>query len=149
MKSKRHSKILELISDYEIDTQEELLRKLNQNGFKVTQATVSRDIKELRLIKVQSTSGYKYALNNSKDAMDMSFKFHAVFSEAVTEIDYAENIVVIRCYVGMANAACAALDSIEWRGVVGTIAGDDTIFCVMRDKANAADFADQLKKLSK
>lgn len=149
MKAKRHTKILELIAEHEIDTQEELLRRLNQNGFKVTQATVSRDIKELRLIKVQSSTGYKYALNNARDSVDMSFKFHAVFSEAVNSIDSAENIVVIHCYVGMANAACAALDSIQWRGVVGTIAGDDTIFCVMRDKNNASDFVRQLKKLIK
>lgn len=147
MKSKRHAKILELIGEHEIDTQEELLKKLNQNGFTVTQATVSRDIKELRLVKVQSSTGYKYAVNASRESVDMSFKFHAVFSEAVTSIDYAENMVVIHCYVGMANAACAALDSIQWKGVVGTIAGDDTIFCVMRDKANATDFVSQLKKL--
>ena len=149
VKVKRHAKTLELITEYEIDTQEELLKKLNENGFKVTQATVSRDIKDLRLVKVQSSNGYKYALNNSKENMDMSFKFHAVFEESVVNIDHAENMVVILCYVGMANAACAALDSIEWKGVVGTIAGDDTIFCVMRDKNNAAEFAAQLKKLIK
>lgn len=150
MKSKRHAKILELIVELEIDTQEELLKRLNENGFKVTQATVSRDIKELRLIKVQSGSGgYKYSTNSSKENVDMSFKFHAVFSESVNNIDFAENIVVIHCYVGMANAACAALDSIHWDGVVGTIAGDDTIFCVMRDKQNAATFAEQLCKLIK
>ena len=147
MKEKRHAKVLELIAEYEIDTQEELLKKLNDKGFKVTQATVSRDIRELRLVKVQSSHGYKYALNNGRDSVDMSFKFHAVFSEAVNSVDYAENMVVIHCYVGMANAACAALDSIEWKGVVGTLAGDDTIFCVMRDRENAADFAEQLKKL--
>jgi len=150
MKSKRHAKILELIGEYEIDTQEELLKRLMENGFKVTQATVSRDIKELRLIKVQSNSGsYKYSTNTSKDTVDMSFKFHAVFSESVTGIDFAENIVVIRCYVGMANAACAALDSIHWKGVLGTIAGDDTIFCVTRDKQTAAEFTAQLQKLIK
>lgn len=150
MKSKRHTKILELIADFEIDTQDELLKRLNENGFKVTQATVSRDIKELRLIKTQSgNSGYKYSMNAAKDSVDMSFKFHAVFSESVNSIDYAENIVVIKCYVGMAGAACAALDSIKWGGVVGTLAGDDTIFCVMRDKQGASDFAEQLHKLIK
>lgn len=150
MKSKRHSKIMELIADFEIDTQEELLRKLNDNGFRVTQATVSRDIKELRLVKVQSGGGgYKYSENTRKEAVDMSFKFHAVFSESVTNIDCAENIVVIKCYVGMANAACAALDSIQWSGVVGTLAGDDTIFCVMRDKQGAAEFVEQLNRLLK
>ena len=150
MKSKRHSKILELIGTFEIDTQEELLNKLNENGFRVTQATVSRDIRELRLIKVQSAAGgYKYSINATKESVDMSFKFHAVFSESVNSIDYAENIVVIKCYVGMANAACAALDSIKWKGVVGTLAGDDTIFCVMRDKQGAIDFTEQLNKLMK
>jgi transcriptional regulator of arginine metabolism len=147
MKAKRHAKILELIAEFEIDTQEELLRRLNQNGFTVTQATVSRDIRELRLVKMQYADGCKYAVNGSKESVDMSFKFHAVFSEAVNSIDCAENIVVIHCYVGMANAACAALDSIQWKGVVGTLAGDDTIFCVMRDKKNATDFMGQLKKL--
>jgi len=149
MKGKRHAKILELISKHEIDTQEELLKRLNENGLRVTQATVSRDIKELRLIKVQAAKGYKYSTNATQDTVDMSFKFHAVFSESVTSIDYAENIVVIHCYVGMANAACAALDSIQWNGVVGTIAGDDTIFCVTRDKQNAAELAEQLHRLIK
>ena len=149
MKSKRHTKILELISEYEIDTQEELLRRLNENQVKVTQATVSRDIKELRLVKVQAGSGYKYAPNATADKVDMSFKFHAVFNESVLKIDSAENIVVIRCYAGMANAACAALDSIQWQSVVGTIAGDDTILCVMRDKQAAMNFTVQLQKLRK
>ena len=149
MKSKRHSKILELIAEYEIDTQEELLGKLNENGFKVTQATVSRDIKELRLVKVQVGAGYKYSLNSTKESVDMSFKFHAVFSESVLSVDYAGNLVVIKCYPGMANAACAALDSVQWGAVVGTIAGDDTILCVMREKDPASKFAAQLKKLLK
>ena len=149
MKGKRHAKILELIAECEIDTQEELLRKLNANGYKVTQATVSRDIKELRLIKVQAATGYKYSTNTQKDTVDMSFKFHSVFSESVLGVDCAENIVVIKCYVGMANAACAALDSVQWKDVVGTIAGDDTILCVMREKQSAIKFAEQLVKLLK
>jgi len=149
MKSKRHAKILELIAEYEIDTQEELLGKLNDNGYKVTQATVSRDIRELRLVKAQAGTGYRYSLNSNKEAVDMSFKFHAVFTESVIKIDYAENIVVIKCYVGMANAACAALDSVQWEGLVGTIAGDDTILCIMRDKQIAAKLAGQLLKLLK
>ena len=150
MKSKRHAKILELIAQFEIDTQEELLTKLNENSFKVTQATVSRDIKELRLIKVQAgKAGYKYSTSTAKSQMDMSFKFHAVFSESVNAIDCAENMVVIKCYVGMANAACAALDSIQWKDVVGTIAGDDTILCIMRNKQGAAEFMQQLQKLMK
>lgn len=150
MKSKRHTKILELITRYDIETQEELMNYLNEDGFSVTQATVSRDIKELQLVKVQvDHGGYKYAANPAKDMVDMSFKFHAVFSESVLNIDYAENLVVIQCYVGMANAACAALDSIHWKGVVGTIAGDDTILCIMRDRYQADDFVKQLNKLTK
>ena len=148
MKSKRHSKILELISNHSIDTQEELLRKLNECGFKVTQATVSRDIKELRLIKTQSPDGgYHYTTGNHRNSVDMSFKFHAIFSESVNSVDYAMNTVVVKCYTGMANAACAALDSIHWRGVVGTLAGDDTIFILMRDEAGAQEFVEQLNRL--
>ena len=150
MKSKRHAKILELISKYTIETQEELLGMLNQEGFSVTQATVSRDIKELRLIKTQAPDGgYRYTTNAKNDMVDMSFKFHAIFAESVNSIDYAGNTIVIKCYHGMANAACAALDSIEWKGVVGTLAGDDTIFILMRDEASATEFVSQLKKLMK
>ena len=148
MKSKRHSKILELISNHSIDTQEELLRKLNDCGFRVTQATVSRDIKELRLIKTQSPDGgYLYTTGSQTNSVDMSFKFHAIFSESVNSVDYAMNTVVVKCYTGMANAACAALDSIHWRGVVGTLAGDDTIFILMRDEAGAQEFVEQLNRL--
>lgn len=149
MKNKRHAKILELIAQHVIDTQEELLEKLGKNGFNVTQATVSRDIKELRLVKVQAGEGYKYSLNADKESVDMSFKFNAVFSESVLGIDYAENLVVIKCYAGMANAACAALDSVNWEGVVGTVAGDDTILCIMRERQTAAKFAGQLQSLLK
>ncbi len=142
--------MLKLIGEYEINTQEELLRRLNENGFRVTQATVSRDIKELRLVKVQSANGgYRYSTNTARENADMSFKFHAVFSESVNRVDSAENMVVIKCYVGMANAACAALDSMEWKGVVGTLAGDDTIFCVMRDKQGALEFVKHLNRLVK
>ena len=148
MKSKRHEKILELIERLDIETQESLLAELRAGGFSVTQATVSRDIRELGLVKAQSGKGtYKYSMNTAVGKEDMSFKFHAVFAEAVTGIDYAENIVIIHCYVGMASAACAALDSIRWQNLVGTIAGDDTIFCAMRDKSASAGFAQQLRRL--
>ena len=119
MKAKRHAKILELIEEFDIDTQEELQDRLNQAGFTVTQATVSRDIKELRLIKTLSPNGnYRYTTHGEKGGrVDLSFKFHAIFAEAVNSIDYAQNLVVIKCYTGMANAACAALDSIRWDGL--------------------------------
>ncbi len=148
MKSKRHTAILGLISEHDIDTQEELLNRLHKLGFSVTQATVSRDIKELRLIKAQSPDGgYHYTTGANAESVDISFKFHAIFSESVLNIDYAGNTIVVKCYTGMANAACAALDSIDWKGVVGTIAGDDTIFILMRDEAGAAEFVQQLSKL--
>lgn len=150
MKAKRHAKILDLISQYDIETQEELLEKLKVDGFNVTQATVSRDIKELQLVKVQvDNGGYRYSVSSSWEPANMSFKFHSVFKESVLNIDYTENFVVIKCYVGMANAACAALDSINWKGVMGTIAGDDTILCIMRDKNQSVNFVKQLKKLIK
>lgn len=150
MKAKRHAKILEIINKHNIETQEELLGKLYDEGFRVTQATVSRDIKELLLVKVQTdTGGYKYSANAARDTVDMSFKFHAVFVESVLSIDSVDNLVVIQCYVGMANAACAALDSIQWKGVVGTLAGDDTILCIMRDRTSALEFVKQLKQLIK
>ena len=148
MKAKRHAKILELISEYEIDTQEELLRRLREQGFDVTQATVSRDIKELRLVKTLSGDGrYRYATGAKESSVDMSFKFHAIFSESVNSVDCAGNIVVIKCYTGMANAACAALDSIHWNGVVGTLAGDDTIFVLIRSEERAIELMSELKNL--
>lgn len=150
MKSKRHAKILDIIANFDIETQEELLDKLKESNFNVTQATVSRDIKELQLVKVQvDDGGYRYSVSPAYEPADMSFKFHSVFKESVVSIDYTDNLVVIKCFVGMANAACAALDSIQWKGVVGTIAGDDTILCIMRDKSQALPFVKQLKKLIK
>ncbi len=148
MKMRRHAKILELINLNSVDTQEELLRLLTESNFHVTQATVSRDIKELRLVKTQSPGGgYHYTTGSANSSVDMSFKFHAIFTESVNSVDYAMNTVVVKCYTGMANAACAALDSIRWKGVVGTLAGDDTIFILMRDQATAAEFVEQLRKM--
>ena len=148
MKTKRHSKILELISEKDISTQEDLLVYLRESGFDVTQATVSRDIKELRLVKSLSNDGsYHYTTHQKEKGSDLSFKFHAIFSESVRGVDYAQNLVVVKCYTGMANAACAALDSIHWEGVVGTIAGDDTILVVMRSEAYAEKMIEDLNKL--
>ena len=148
MKSDRLAKILELIDENEIDTQEELLRRLKEAGFDVTQATVSRDIKELRLVKVLAHNGkYRYSANMQQPKMDMSFKFHSIFSQSVQGVDYAGNMVSVKCFTGMANAACAALDSIHWNGVVGTLAGDDTIFVLMCTEERAAELVRELKNL--
>jgi transcriptional regulator of arginine metabolism len=147
MKKKRHAKILELIRTYPINTQEGLLEHLRAAEFDVTQATISRDIKELRLIKVQEPDGqYRYSTGKSSSG-DVGSKFHALFPDSVHTIDHAGNIVVIKCMVGMAQAVCAALDSLHWDGTVGTIAGDDTIFILVRSESNAAAMVAELKKL--
>lgn len=147
MKERRHAKILELISKYNIDTQEGLLDLLRKEGFDVTQATVSRDIKELRLVKTLSSDGkYKYSLEK-ENVKDASSKFYSMFSDSAISVAHAQNIVVIKCSTGMANAVCAALDAAGWENVIGTVSGDDTIFVLLPDEISAADFADELKKL--
>lgn len=148
MKSRRHAKILELINSRPIDTQDELLNLLRASGFSVTQATVSRDIKELRLIKTLTADGqYHYTSHGNVPKSEMSGKFLIIFTESVKEIDSAGNMLVIKCHTGMANAVCAALDTMHWSGVVGTLAGDDTIFMVMRDDHNARELVMQLRKI--
>lgn len=147
MKTKRHAKILELIQSYTIDTQEELLRRLRGEGFEVTQATVSRDIKELRLLKTLGKDGtYKYTTGN-KTGSDTGANLHSLFSTTVLSVDFAGNMIVLKTINGMAQGVCAALDSMEWDGVVGTIAGDDSIFIVARSNAKAVTLTSELKKL--
>lgn len=146
MKIRRHGKILELISKYPIDTQEELLNKLKKEGYNVTQATVSRDIKELRLLKTLVDDGsYRYTIG-SKDITDLKPNFDRLFSRSVSSVDYSENMIVIKTLAGMAQAVCAAFDSMEFDTVVGTLAGEDTIFIVMRTKDLAIDMVSELKK---
>ena len=147
MKTKRHSKILELISEKDIATQEDLLIYLRESGFDVTQATVSRDIKELRLVKTMVSDGkYRYSPASADSNSDVSTKY-AVFNQSAKSVDYANNMIVIKCYTGMANAACAVLDAMNHEGVVGTLAGDDTIFVLMRDEKMAVALVENIKKL--
>lgn len=147
MKTKRHSKILELISEKDIATQEDLLVYLRESGFDVTQATVSRDIKELRLVKTMIGDGkYRYSPASNDGNSDVSTKY-AVFSQSAKSVDYANNMVVIKCYTGMANAACAVLDAMNHEGVVGTLAGDDTIFVLLREEELAVALVENIKKL--
>ncbi|HIU32617.1 MAG TPA: arginine repressor [Candidatus Caccousia avistercoris] len=147
MKKRRHEKILELIGSHSVDTQEELLRLLRQEGFEVTQATVSRDIKELRLVKAQTGSG-KYRYTAPKDgSRDMSSRFFSLFSDNTVSVQSACNMVVIKCLTGMAQAVCAAMDSLHWEGIVGTLAGDDTIFVVMKDPECAERFSAELRRI--
>ena len=146
MKIERQTKILELIRENDIETQSELLEKLNAEGFSATQATVSRDIKELRLVKVPSSSGaYKYASETVSEDESQSHSY--LFSTAVTNIDYAHALVVIKTKVGMAQAVCAALDSTNRAGVIGTIAGDDTIMIAIKTSEEAVEVMEELRSL--
>lgn len=149
MKESRHQKILEIIQKNEIYTQEGILEKLHEAGFVVTQATVSRDIKRLNLIKKLTPQGkYVYASQQEKTHGSVSrLKFQSIFTEAVIAVDYAMNTVVIKCHVGMANAACAALDLMDCDGVVGTLAGDDTIFVLLKTEQKAVDFTKEIEQL--
>ncbi len=143
MKNKRHNKIIEIIESGIVETQDELIEILNREGYSVTQATVSRDLKSLGVVKVSTRDNrYRYSLPHSAghDNKRISEKYKAILRETVIRVDYAINTVVVNTYPGMAQAAAAALDGIGGENIVGTLAGDDTIFIVMRSEAAAADF---------
>lgn len=147
MKNRRHSKIQELIKQYDIDTQEELLRKLKEDGFDVTQATVSRDIKELRIVKTLSSKGrYRYS-TGKENSKDISTKFISLFADSVLSVEAAQNILVIKCMTGMAQAVCAAMDANSIQGFVGTLAGDDTIIVICKTTEIALEKQEELKKM--
>lgn len=132
MKSDRHSKIIELISNNDIETQEDLAENLNKAGFNVTQATVSRDIRELKLTKMSVNGGkQKYIIVQNRDNQ-MNDKYMRVLKDGFASMDMAQNILVIKTVAGMAMAVAAALDAMNWHEVVGCIAGDDTIMCAVR-----------------
>ncbi|MFY9197692.1 MAG: arginine repressor [Acutalibacteraceae bacterium] len=146
-RKKRQNLIIELINKETISTQEELLIKLKESGIDVTQATVSRDIKDLKLIKKVGQDGRsKYAINQTVTD-DYLVKYYSILSGAVISVDYAVNTSVIKCYAGMAMAACAAIDSMEWEGVVGTLAGDDTIFVLCRTEQAAKQLKESVEKM--
>lgn len=146
MKLERHSKIVELIGKYEIETQEELADYLNQAGFAVTQATVSRDIRELKLTKIQSESGKQryMVLQNQSSFSD---KYIRILRDGYLSMDMAQNILVIKTVSGMAMAVAAALDALHFSEMVGCIAGDDTIMCAIRSVDDTILMMDKLKKL--
>jgi len=132
MKTGRHAMILEIIDKMDIETQEELAEELKRRGIDVTQATVSRDIKELRLIKVLSSNGvYKYATIDKAET-GVTDRLIRMFSESVLSMDYANNLIVIKTISGSANAAAETIDALKWDEIVGTLAGDNTIFVVVR-----------------
>lgn len=147
MKVNRHAKILELIGKYRIETQEELAEYLKREGFKVTQATVSRDIRDLKLTKIPDEEGkQQYAPHRSADS-GMSEKFIRVLRDGYLSMDMAQNILVIKTVSGMASAVCAALDAMKWHEIVGSIAGDDTIMCAIRSVDETVRVMDKIRKI--
>lgn len=147
MKKRRQAKILEIISTNEIETQEELQTKLLESGYEITQATISRDIKDLRLVKDLSPKGRYIYSTGKKHFENINKRAGGIFNESIISIDYALNTVVIKCFSGMANAACAAIDSMTHDNVLGTIAGDDTIFVLCRTEEYAKNFTFKLRTM--
>ena len=147
MKNDRQTRILEIISKHPVNKQEELLEYLRQDGYDVTQSTISRDIKNLRLIKVLSSDGtfrYQPPQMSEKNAR---MNFSSIFSNSVISVDIAQNIIVIKTSSGMADAVCVSLDSMNYDGIVGTIAGEDTIFAACRDSSYSYRYYNEFKKL--
>ena len=148
MKKRRQAKILEIISKYETETQEDLQKYLHEAGFEVTQATISRDIKELRVVKELTSFGtYRYSASAKDGAGTFSARLNTIFRECITSFDYAQNIIIIKTMPGLASAAASAVDAMNMSVVVGTLAGDDTVFLVMRDNNAAAAFCGEIKNL--
>ncbi|MGN0976871.1 MAG: arginine repressor [Faecousia sp.] len=148
MKSKRQAKIMEIISTTNVETQEQLLQELQEAGFTSTQATISRDIKELRIVKELTSFGtYRYTTAAKEVPNTFSTRLNTIFRECVTNFDYAQNIIVIHTLPGLANAAASAVDAMNMSVVLGTLAGDDTVFIVMRDTNAAAAFCGEIKGL--
>ena len=143
----RQRKVLELIESYEIETQEELADYLNKSGIEITQATISRDIKELKLIKVLSDTGrYKYATISHTENV-LSNKLINIFSQTVTGVENVNNFVIVKTLSGSAPAAAEAIDSLNFFGIAGTLAGDNTIFVMARDDEKAQNITQRMKKM--
>ncbi len=147
MKVERHSKIVELIGKYEIETQEELAEKLNEAGFNVTQATVSRDIRELKLTKIQADSGRQRSVVLEGPKGTSAAKFIRILKDGFMSMDMAQNMLVIKTVSGMAMAVAAALDAIHFHEIVGCIAGDDTIMCAIRSVDDTIIVMEKIKKM--
>ena len=147
MKIQRHAKIVELINQYDIDTQEELARRLNEAGFRVTQATVSRDIRELRLTKVAVDGGrQRYVVMNTPSS-ELDEKYLRILRDGFVSMDMAQNILVIRTVSGMAMAVAAAMDALNWKEIAGCIAGDETIMCAIRSADDTLLVMDKIQKI--
>ena len=147
MKSQRHIKIREIITNGEIETQEDLVAALRKSGFKVTQATVSRDIKELHLVKVPLPDGrYKYSLPSEQKYNPLQ-KLKRALNDHFVHIDYTNNLVVMKCLPGTASTIGALIDHMEWEEVMGTICGDDTILIICKTEQNSKQVTDKLLRM--
>ncbi|MGL4569685.1 MAG: arginine repressor [Clostridium sp.] len=145
MKSKRHEKILDIIKNKDIETQEELADELKKSGFDVTQATVSRDIKNLKLLKMQSVTGnYKYVVP-TKESSNISDKLASILSNAVTNVENVDKMVVVKTFTGGASAAAEAIDTLGFEDIAGTVAGDNTIFILVRSLEGAKEIVERIK----
>ena len=148
MKNDRQTMILEIISQENIETQEQLLARLQERGISSTQATISRDIKQMHLIKEPVGHGvYKYAVSGNRTKLNFAEKLRTIFRESITSIACAQNIVVIKTMPGLASAACSALDNMDITYMVGSLAGDDTAFLLMQDADSAAAFCEEIRAM--
>jgi len=148
MKAKRQSEILRIIAQEDVETQEQLLARLKEAGLNTTQATISRDIKELHLVKELTAHGaYKYAVSGHKASLNTAGRLRTIFKEGVTSYDRAQNIVVLKTMPGLAAAAASAVDGMNLSGMVGSLAGDDTVFLVLRDNEKAQEFCEEIHTL--
>lgn len=148
MKNNRQAKIIEIISSVNVETQEQLLALLQQEGFRATQATISRDIKDLRIVKELTNLGtYRYAVSANEARNSFTSRLNSIFKECVVSFDYAQNIIVIRTMPGFASAAASAIDAMHLKTIVGSLAGDDTVMIVMRDTNAAAALCGEIRNL--
>ncbi len=146
-RSERLQAILRLIREYPISRQEELQERLHEEGFEVTQATISRDIRELCLVKAATEDGYRYVSSHNEGYDPKAqIRFETIFHESVLSVDYAGHIVLVKCYPGMANAACQVFDSLQWKNVVGSLSGDDTFLAVARSERDAKTICAELTR---
>ncbi len=148
MKLDRQAMILEIIAQENIETQEQLLARLQARGLRCTQATISRDIKQLHLVKEPAGQGvYKYAVSGNRTTLNVAAKLRTIFRECIVSIDYAQNIVVVKTMPGLANGACSALDNMDMNDIVGSLAGDDTALLVMRNTEAAELLCQEIKDM--
>lgn len=150
MKAKRQQEILRIIEERDVETQDQLLAELRERGVQSTQATISRDIKELHLVKELTGYGtYKYTVSGHGTSLNYAERLRTIFKEGVTSFDLAQNIVVLKTMPGLASAACSAIDGMEIDNLLGSLAGDDTALLVMRSNEDAAEFCNEIHKMLK